>query len=213
MKLNWYNYLEFATMLFCFANYFVKRAKVSLIFALFLLLVCSNNIAIKYVWGVLHKPAHIIFNGNLIIVYLFYNIFLNKQFFSLKLKRISNRLITFTCLFWLVWCVGLGKINQFIPFLTSVMAIPTLLTCVLFLLDSINKPLEIDTPNEISKLIICFGILIFFSTVGICFIFYDYILKYDIKFMGELIYKTIPRLMCVLLYSSIIAGLILWKKK
>lgn len=60
---------------------------------------------------------------------------------------------------------------------------------------------------------IAFGVTIFFSGISIALILYEFILKNNLNLFGVKLYNFIPRVLSIILYSSISIAIILCKKK
>ena len=60
---------------------------------------------------------------------------------------------------------------------------------------------------------IAFGVSLFFAGSSIVFSLYDFIVKNNLNIFGIKLYNFIPRILCVVLYSSISIAIILCKKK
>jgi hypothetical protein len=60
---------------------------------------------------------------------------------------------------------------------------------------------------------IAFGVSLFFSGTSIVFCLHDFIVKNNLNLFGVRLYNIIPRILCVVLYSSISIAIILCKKK
>jgi hypothetical protein len=52
------------------------------------------------------------------------------------------------------------------------------------------------------------GIVLFYSGISVVFSFYSYIAENNLLWLGETLYKTIPKLLSILLYSGISAGIL-----
>ena len=60
---------------------------------------------------------------------------------------------------------------------------------------------------------VALGVSIFFSGTSIVFSLYDFIVENNLNIFGIRLYKFVPRVLCVVLYSSISIAIILCKKK
>ena len=60
---------------------------------------------------------------------------------------------------------------------------------------------------------IALGVSLFFSCTSIVFCLHDFILAHDLNLFGSKLYKSVPRFLCIVLYSCISIAIILCKKK
>ena len=60
---------------------------------------------------------------------------------------------------------------------------------------------------------IAFGVSLFFAGTSIVFSLHDFIVKNNLNLFGIKLYNFVPRILCVILYSSISIAIILCKKK
>lgn len=76
---------------------------------------------------------------------------------------------------------------------------------------------KLDNPKEEQKwlpvLWITIGVVAFYPVVNISFALYKYLLAYDATIFGKKLYKLIPQLMSILMYSCFIRAFYLCKKK
>ncbi|MBV9988636.1 MAG: hypothetical protein JO301_13240 [Chitinophagaceae bacterium] len=59
---------------------------------------------------------------------------------------------------------------------------------------------------------IAFGVIIFFSGISFIFSLYTITVTNQLNFLGERLYRIVPRILCVILYSSIIVSFVLYKR-
>lgn len=74
------------------------------------------------------------------------------------------------------------------------------------LMDDIDQPAQM-----LSGLYIAAGVLIFNAGISIVIFSIPYIVKYKLILMGNPLYNTIPRLLCIVLYPCIIISLYKWR--
>ncbi len=60
---------------------------------------------------------------------------------------------------------------------------------------------------------IAFGVSLFFSGISIVFSLHGFIMRNNLLLFGIRLYKIVPRVLCIILYSSISIAIILCKKK
>jgi hypothetical protein len=60
---------------------------------------------------------------------------------------------------------------------------------------------------------IAFGVSLFFSGISVVFYLHGYIVKHNLRLFGIRLYNIVPRILCILLYLSISAAIMLWKKQ
>jgi hypothetical protein len=59
---------------------------------------------------------------------------------------------------------------------------------------------------------IAFGVVLFYSGLSFILSLYSYILKNNLTFLGMRLYRIVPRVLCGILYSSLIISFILYKR-
>jgi hypothetical protein len=74
------------------------------------------------------------------------------------------------------------------------------------LMDDLDQPAQM-----LSGLYIAAGVLIFNAGISIVIFSIPYIVKYKLTLMGNPLYNTIPRLLCLVLYPCIIISLYKWR--
>jgi len=74
------------------------------------------------------------------------------------------------------------------------------------LMEDLHQPAQM-----LSGLYIAAGVLIFNAGISIVIFSIPYILKYKLTLMGNPLYNTIPRLLCMVLYPCIIISLYKWR--
>jgi hypothetical protein len=60
---------------------------------------------------------------------------------------------------------------------------------------------------------VALGVSLFFSTTSVVFCLHDFIYRNDLNLFGVKLYKIVPRILCIILYSCISIAIILCKKK
>lgn len=148
--------------------------------------------------------------GSAIISTLFYSLF----FHSVCKDTIIRKTILIVCLvLTAVFTAGYafaGSMRTGMHFYTLVFTVTGMFFTVAglgYLYSRISDPECMRLAAEADFWIVT-GIVLFYSGISVVFSFYSYIVENNLLWLGEILYKTIPKLLSILLYSGISAGLL-----
>lgn len=141
---------------------------------------------------------------------LFYSLF----FHSLYTDAIIRKTILVVCLvLTAVFIAGYafaGSMQTGMHFYTLVFTVTGMFFTVAglgYLYSRITDPACMRLTAEADFWIVA-GIVLFYSGISVVFSFYSYIVENNLLWLDERLYKTIPKLLSILLYSGISAGIL-----
>lgn len=213
MKLNWFNYLEISISLICLVNFIIKRIGWLLAFFVYNFIVTVIGISMPIVKATFGNLSIVLSNCNGIIVFTFYLAFILRNIYHNVFKKLVGFIWIGLAAWWIVWHIFLGNLNKVNSLLYTCFILLIILASCFYLLQFLIFEDDEFANNEVSKLWITCGILIFFSAIAICFSIRIYIYENQLKLFGDVLYRTIPKYMCIILYTCIAIGVSLWKKK
>lgn len=155
------------------------------------------------------------------IIYNIYNpitaIFFSFLFTSIPFNKQSRKLISGLLITYLAAVVAtfifiqpIHIYNNYI-FLTSSMI--TVLNAILFLFNYFKLDNRAEEKKWQPVIWIVIGIVTFYPVVNIAFSFYKYLVAYDATLLGMRLYRMIPQIMSIFMYSCFTRAFYLCKKK
>ncbi len=157
-----------------------------------------SNIGLQYLISIVET----IFYG-----YIFYNLSDKKW-----IKKVA--LLQSSC-FFLIYISSFFFLGRDVNIFTLCLTLYGFSLSIIAILHIYNKFIDeeyIDIVKD-SGFWIAFGISIFFSGISIVLMLHEFILKNNLNLFGIKLYNFIPRVLSIILYSSISIAIILCKKK
>ena len=163
---------------------------------------------------------HWFLNQSSIIVHYFIGI-IESFFYGCIFYNFSSRSILKKCIIYFItgstilYIIGLLLYTNSSSYIFSVLIINGFFLALLGLTNIYTKFIDDDNTILINEpgFWIAFGVSLFFAGSSIVFSLHDFIVKNNLNIFGIKLYNFIPRILCVVLYSSISIAIILCKKK
>ncbi len=178
----------------------------------FLIFIFFSELFAKFNYKVLNQ-------SNVIIQYIIgigESIFYSYLFYNYSSRKVMKKIILFFVLVSVsMFLIGLSFFTKDYSYFLPTLIIIGLFLSLFALTIIYTKFIDDDNTILINEpaFWIAFGVSLFFAGTSIVFSLHDFIVKNNLDIFGVKLHNFIPRILCVVLYSSISIAIILCKKK
>jgi hypothetical protein len=148
--------------------------------------------------------------GSAIINTLFFSLFFHSLYTDLIIRKtILTVCLVLTAVFIAGYALA-GTMQTGMHFYTLVFTVTGMFFTVAglgYLYSRITDPACMRLTAEADFWIVA-GIVLFYSGISVVFSFYSYIVENNLLWLGEKLYRTIPKLLSILLYAGMCAGML-----